>query len=54
MDPRIPSYGASQHGKPFGGRCFPQNLRQFMAFCKKLNYNPALIKAVKEVNKGKS
>jgi UDPglucose 6-dehydrogenase len=54
MDPRIPSYGASQHGKPLGGRCFPQNIRQFIAFCKKLNYNPVLIKALEEVNRSKS
>ena len=54
MDPRIPSYGASQHGKPFGGKCLPQNISQFIALCEKLNYHPVLIKAIEEVNKGKS
>lgn len=54
MDPRIPSYGASQHGKPFGGKCLPQNIRQFILFCEKLNYSPVLLKAVEEVNKSKS
>jgi UDPglucose 6-dehydrogenase len=54
MDPRIPSYGASQHGKPFRGKCLPNNIRQFIALCEKLNYHPALLKAVDEVNKGRS
>ncbi len=53
MDPRIPSHGSSQHGKPFGGRCLPRNIRQFIAFCEQLGYDPILLKAVEQVNKNK-
>ena len=53
LDPRIPSYGASLHGKPFGGRCLPHNLQAFIPFCENLGYDSVLLKAVEEVNKRK-
>jgi len=53
MDSKIPSHGASQHGKPFGGRCLPRNVHQFIAFCEELGYDPILLKAVEQVNENK-
>lgn len=50
MDPRIPSYGACRHGKPFDGKCFPHNLDIFLSFCGNLNHTPILLQAVKDVN----
>jgi len=50
MDPRIPSYGASRHGEPFGGKCFPENLNTFLSLCHILGYNPMLLQAVANVN----
>ena len=50
MDSRIPTYGASQHGKPFGGKCLPYNLDAFIQFCNELDSNPILLQAVKKVN----
>ncbi len=50
MDPRIPSYGASQHGKPFGGKCLPHNLDAFIHFCNDLDYAPTLLEAVERIN----
>jgi len=53
MDPRIPSYGSSLHGKPFGGECLPRNIRKLIAFCEELGYDPVLLKAVEQVNENK-
>jgi len=50
IDPRIPSYGASQHGKPFGGKCLPHNLHTFIQFCKDIDYAPILLQAVEKIN----
>jgi nucleotide sugar dehydrogenase len=46
MDPRIPTYGAKMHGKPFGGKCLPKDLDQML----ELYEDSILLKAVKEVN----
>lgn len=48
MDPRIGKYG-SVHGKAFGGKCLPKDLKAFIAFAEK--YRPLkLLKAVDEIN----
>jgi len=49
MDPRIGKYGTI-HGKAFGGRCLPKDLRAFIRFATDLGYDPKLLKAVQEVN----
>ena len=50
MDPRIPSYGASRHGEPFGGKCFPSNIEAFLSLCRDLDYTPTLFMAMRSVN----
>jgi len=51
MDPRISSYGARMHGKPFSGHCLPKDLDQLITFAKDwVGHDPKLLKAVKEVN----
>jgi len=49
MDERIGKYG-TVHGKAFGGRCLPKDLRAFITFCQKLRYEPKLLEAVDEIN----
>jgi UDP-glucose 6-dehydrogenase len=49
LDPRIGKYG-TVHGKAFGGKCLPKDLKAFVSFAKE--YKEAkLLKAVDEVNK---
>jgi len=50
MDPRIGTYG-TVHGKAFGGKCLPKDLRALIQFVTDLGYDPKLLKAVEEVNK---
>lgn len=52
MDHRISRYGASMHGKPFGGFCLPKDLQQLIDISDKLNVSPKLLNAVKEINEG--
>jgi UDPglucose 6-dehydrogenase len=49
MDPRIGTYG-TVHGKAFGGKCLPKDLRALIQFVTDLGYEPKLLKAVEEVN----
>lgn len=48
-DERIGKYG-TVHGKAFGGKCLPKDLRAFIDFIQELGYEPKLLKAVKEIN----
>lgn len=50
MDPRIPDYGAVQHGRPYGGRCLPKDMKQLLKLCEELGYEARLLKAVHELN----
>jgi len=48
LDPRIGKYG-TVHGKAFGGKCLPKDLKAFVSFAKE--YNKAkLLNAVDEIN----
>lgn len=50
MDPRIGKYG-TVHGKAFGGKCLPKDLRAFINFAEKeLDHEPKLLKAVEKIN----
>ena len=48
LDPRIGKYG-TVHGKAFGGKCLPKDLKAFIAFARKYR-EPKLLKAVDEIN----
>ena len=50
MDPRIGKYG-SVHGKAFGGKCLPKDLKAFISFADRYR-EPKLLKAVDEINDG--
>lgn len=50
MDRRISEYGASMHGKAFGGACLPKDLDQLIEFSEEKGYNPELLKAIKNLN----
>ena len=50
MDRRISEYGASMHGKAFGGACLPKDLDHLMEFSEKKGYIPELLKAIKNLN----
>lgn len=50
MDPRIGKYGTI-HGKAFGGKCLPKDLRALIAFAEEeIGKDPELLKAVENVN----
>ena len=48
LDPRIGKYG-TVHGKAFGGKCLPKDLKAFISFAKKYR-NVRLLKAVDDIN----
>jgi len=48
-DPRVGKYG-SVHGKAFGGKCLPKDLKAFIDFAERYR-NVRLLKAVDEINK---
>ena len=48
IDARIGKYG-TVHGKAFGGKCLPKDLKAFVSFVDKY-HEPKLLKAVDEVN----
>jgi UDPglucose 6-dehydrogenase len=48
IDPRIGKYG-TVHGKAFGGKCLPKDLKAFISFAKRY-YEPKLLKAVDDIN----
>ncbi|NMX21049.1 hypothetical protein C5S30_01130 [ANME-1 cluster archaeon GoMg4] len=48
LDPRIGKYG-TVHGKAFGGKCLPKDLKAFVSFAEKYR-KPKLLKAVDDIN----
>ena len=48
LDPRIGRYG-TVHGKAFGGKCLPKDLKAFVSFAEE-HRKPKLLKAVDEIN----
>ena len=48
LDPRIGKYG-SVHGKAFGGKCLPKDLKAFVSFAEKY-HKTKLLKAVDDIN----
>ena len=48
LDPRIGRYG-TVHGKAFGGKCLPKDLKAFISFAEKYR-NTRLLKAVDDIN----
>jgi UDPglucose 6-dehydrogenase len=52
MDERIGKYGTI-HGKAFGGKCLPKDLKALVKFSEKIGHNAKLLKAVEEINEKK-
>ena len=48
LDPRIGRYGMV-HGKAFGGKCLPKDLKAFISFVEKYR-NVRLLNAVDDIN----
>jgi len=49
MDERIGKYG-TVHGKAFGGKCLPKDLKALIKSSESLGYEPKLLKVVEEIN----
>jgi len=50
MDPRISTYGAIQHSKPYRGRCLPKDINALIEFSQSHGVDPILLKAVGKIN----
>jgi UDPglucose 6-dehydrogenase len=50
MDNRIGEYG-TRSGRPFGGACFPKDMKAFVSFAKKMNVKPDLIETAVNINR---
>ena len=50
MDPRISTYGAVMHGKPFAGACLPKDLNSLIAAARASSVEPLLLESVRQVN----
>lgn len=50
-DPRVSAYGTDFFGSPFGGKCLPKNLDQFIQFGHQVGVNPTLLEAVRDFNR---
>ncbi len=48
LDPRIGKYGTA-HGKAFGGKCLPKDLKAFISFVEK-HHKTKVLKAVDDIN----
>lgn len=49
MDSRIGRYGTI-HGRAFGGKCLPKDLKALISFSESLGFEPRLLIAMDEVN----
>lgn len=49
MDERVGKYG-TVHGKAFGGKCLPKDLKAFISFAQELGHTPELLEAVDNIN----
>lgn len=49
LDPRIGKYG-TVHGKAFGGKCLPKDLKAFISFARSYAQEAKVLKAVDELN----
>jgi UDPglucose 6-dehydrogenase len=50
LDPRISDYGASLHGKPYGGKCLPKDLTMLRYVAMKARVCTSLLDAVSDIN----
>lgn len=50
MDPRISTYGATQHSKPYRGACLPKDIRMLISLSQAAGVDPILLKAVEQIN----
>ena len=50
-NPRVSAYGTDFFGVPFGGKCLPKDLDQFIKYFYKANLNPILLESIKDFNK---
>jgi UDPglucose 6-dehydrogenase len=49
MDKRVGKYGTI-HGLAYGGKCFPKDVKAFIAFAEFIGHDPIFMKAVDKVN----
>ena len=49
-DDRVSTYGARMHGKPYGGKCLPKDLKQLMDLCKEKEVNDILLYGIRTIN----
>jgi nucleotide sugar dehydrogenase len=52
QNPRVSAYGTDFFGSPFGGKCLPKDLNQFIQYSHQVGANPQLFENIKEFNLG--
>lgn len=50
LDKRISKYGTAMRGKPYGGFCFPKDIKSFIEVFRNKNIEPYLLEGVEKVN----
>jgi UDPglucose 6-dehydrogenase len=49
MDKRVGKYGTI-HGMAYGGKCFPKDVKAFIAFAESIDHDPIFMKSVDKIN----
>lgn len=50
LDPRISEYGSSLHGRSFGQKCLPKDVKALKTFMQQQGVDPNLLRAIEEIN----
>lgn len=51
-NPRVSAYGTEFFGSPFGGKCLPKDLNQFIQYFHQMGTDPQLLESIRDFNMG--
>jgi len=50
VDDRISVYGSRMHGRPYGGKCLPKDLKQLIGLSHKINATSLFFESIRDMN----